>query len=216
MSQPRYIWRQLTAGQREELLAWRKERHHPWHSPPHRPNLGHLRFLISAACFEHHSLIGQSPERMEEFSADLLALLAVHAGRTFAWCVLPNHYHALVATPDIKQLLHELGRLHGRTSHAWNWEDAARGRKVFFRAVERAMRFRPAFPGHVELCASQSRAAWLRRTVDGLAVEQRGGIPRTDGHRGSEARLARLSDTGLRERLGCAGDVKGELRMLIR
>ena len=37
-------------------------------------------------------------------------------------------------------MLHELGQFHGRTSHAWNGEDNARGRKVFFRAVERAMR----------------------------------------------------------------------------
>jgi len=53
MSTPRYVWRQLNQIQREELLSWRKERGYPWHSPPHRPNFGHLRFLISASCFEH-------------------------------------------------------------------------------------------------------------------------------------------------------------------
>src|SRR6266581_394834 len=103
MSAPRYLWRELNKKQRAELLAWRKERGYPWHSPPHRPNFGHLRFLISASCFE-------------------------------------NHYHALVEVPDVKALLHELGLLHGRTSHAWNGEEQARGRKVFFRAVERAMK----------------------------------------------------------------------------
>jgi putative transposase len=66
--------------------------------------------------------------------------LGAHAGETFAWCVLPNHSHALVEAPDIKRLLHELGLLHGRTSHAWNGEEQTRGRKVFFRVVERAMR----------------------------------------------------------------------------
>ena len=140
MSEPRYLWRQLNQKQREELLAWRKERSHPWHSPPHRPNFGHLRFLISAACYEHHHHIGKSLERMDYFSRDLLEMFAVHASRTDAWCVLPNHYHALVEAPDIKLLLHELGRLHGRTSHTWNGEERVRGRKVFFRAVERAMR----------------------------------------------------------------------------
>lgn len=60
MSQPEYRWRQLTPKQRAELLAWRKERGHPWHSPPHRPNFGHLRFHITAACFEHRSNIGHS------------------------------------------------------------------------------------------------------------------------------------------------------------
>jgi hypothetical protein len=29
MSEPRYLWRQLNQKQREELLAWRKDRRHP-------------------------------------------------------------------------------------------------------------------------------------------------------------------------------------------
>ena len=140
MAEPRYLWRQLTSKQRVELLAWRKDRGHPWHSPPHRPNFGHLRFLISAACYEHHHHIGHDPARMDSFSRDLLAVFATHTSQTFAWCVLPNHYNALVEVPDVKALLHELGQLHGRTSHAWNGQENARGRKVFFRAVERAMR----------------------------------------------------------------------------
>lgn len=140
MSKPQYLWRQLTPKQREELLVWRKERGYPRHSPPHRPNLSHLRFLISAACYEHSHYLGRNPERMEDFSRDLLAVFTLHADQTFAWCVLPNHYHALVEAPDVKKLLRELGQLHGRTSHTWNGEDNARGRKVFFRAVERAMR----------------------------------------------------------------------------
>jgi putative transposase len=140
MFTPRYLWRQLTPKQRVELLAWRKERGQPWHSPPHRPNFGHLRFLISAACYEHHHHIGQSPERLDAFSRKLLGVFAAHTSQIFAWCVLPNHYHALVEAPDIKGLLRELGQWHGRTSFAWNGEDGTRGRKVFFRAVERAMR----------------------------------------------------------------------------
>jgi hypothetical protein len=42
MAAARYLWRQLNQKQREELLAWRKERDYPWHSPQHRPNFGHL------------------------------------------------------------------------------------------------------------------------------------------------------------------------------
>jgi REP-associated tyrosine transposase len=140
MSKPQYLWRQLTPEQREEPLAWRRDRGNPWHSPPHRPNFGHLRILISAACFEHQHLIGKSSERMEKFSHDLLVVFNLHANQMFAWCVLPNHYHALVEALDIKKLIHELGQFHGRTSHAWNGADNARGRKVFFRTVERAMR----------------------------------------------------------------------------
>jgi len=140
MSATGYRWRHFTLQQREELLKWRKMRGHPWHSPPHRPNFGHLRFLISAACYEHHHYIGYSLLRLDHFAGDLLWVLAAHANQTFAWCVLPNHYHALVEAPDIKMLVYQLGRLHGRTSHAWNTQERTRGRKVFFRAVERAMR----------------------------------------------------------------------------
>jgi putative transposase len=140
MSTPRYIWRQLSAKQREEVLAWRKDNGRPWHSPPHRPNYGHLRFLVSAACYEHAAIIGLYPRRMEDFSSALLDVFRRHATRTVAWCVLPNHYHALVETPDILKLLHELGRLHGRSSHTWNDEDNKRGRQVFHRVIERFMR----------------------------------------------------------------------------
>ena len=140
MSKPTYLWRKLTPTQRVDLLTWRKAHEHPWHSPKHHPNFGHLRFHVTAACFQHQHIIGHSPERMDAFSRDLLAVFAAHARQTFAWCVLPNHYHALVEAPDILGLLHELGQLHGRTSYTWNGEENARGRKVFFRAKERPMR----------------------------------------------------------------------------
>lgn len=140
MSTPRYLWRQLTLEQREEVLDWRKAHDRPWHSPPHRPNYGHLYFLISAACFEHAPYIGLSPQRMDSFSIALSKVFQQHATRTVAWCVLPNHYHGLVEAPNILKLLHELGRLHGRTSHSWNGEENTRGRQVFHRATERFMR----------------------------------------------------------------------------
>jgi putative transposase len=140
MSPPQYRWRQLTPEQRGELLAWRQTHEYPWHSPPHRADVGSGRFHLTAACFEHRPYIGHSPARLDAFTRDLLALFAAHSGQTWAWCVLPNHYHALVETPDILGLLRALGRFHGRTSYTWNGEENARGRKVFFRAMERAMR----------------------------------------------------------------------------
>jgi len=140
MSRPRYLWRTLTQEQKEELLDWRRVHDRPWHSPPHRPNFGHQRFHVTAACYEHRDIIGDSPERMDRFSMDLLSVLAERTEHLFGWCVLPNHYHVLVEASDILGLLQELGRLHGRTSFRWNGVDARRGRKVFFRAVERAMR----------------------------------------------------------------------------
>src|SRR5215207_1280193 len=101
MKTPRYIWRELAPQQRDELLRWRKDQTRPWHSPPHRPNFGHQRFLISAACYEHAAHIGVSLDRMDAFARDLLAVLARHTTQTLAWCVLPNHYHALVEAPNI-------------------------------------------------------------------------------------------------------------------
>ena len=135
-----YIWRKLTEEQREEVLKWRKSHAQPWHAPPHRPNYGQRQFLLTGACYEHAHHIGFSPPRMDKFAASLLAVFQQEAAQTVAWCVLPNHYHALVETSNVLGLLHELGQLHGRTSHAWNGEENRRGRKVFYRATERYMR----------------------------------------------------------------------------
>ena len=48
-----------------------------------------------------------------------------------AWCVLPNHYHLLLRVMDVELLKHKIGKLHGRTSHRWNVEDATQGRTCF-------------------------------------------------------------------------------------
>lgn len=140
MSESRYRWRRLTDQERAETLAWRKQHQRPWHSPPHAPGFQNDAFHVTAACFEHRPYIGRGPERLESFSCALLSVLSQHASQTVAWCVLPNHYHALVRTPDVLKLVRELGLLHGRSSYAWNGEEGTRGRKVFFRCVEREMR----------------------------------------------------------------------------
>ncbi len=77
---------------------------------------------------------------MDRFSSELLATLAAAGGRVLAWCVLPNHYHVLVETPDVMVVLAGLGRLHGRSSHRWNGEELTRRRQVFHGAAEREMR----------------------------------------------------------------------------
>ncbi|MEO7317941.1 MAG: hypothetical protein ABIZ56_03020 [Chthoniobacteraceae bacterium] len=134
-----YEWRSLTAKQRQELLVWRKRQSRPWHSPPHRPSLS-MSFHITAACYEHRPWIGHSGERMASFSEALLDTFDLAGAKTMAWCILPNHYHALIETTDVLAVLAEVGRLHGRTSFAWNGEEETRGRTVWFRAAERAMR----------------------------------------------------------------------------
>jgi putative transposase len=136
-----YRWRRLTTAQREELLHWRQRRLHPWHSPPHwKSNFGNRHFHLTAACWDHEPRIGKSLNRMEAFATSLIATLAARCDTVPAWCVLPNHYHVLVTTGDLPGVLAALGKLHGRTSHAWNGEDNARGRNNFYRCVDGAMR----------------------------------------------------------------------------
>jgi putative transposase len=57
--------------------------------------------------------------------------------RLHAWCLLPNHYHLYLETPDMKQTLVALGKLHGRASFVWNGEDAQRGRHVWHSVADR-------------------------------------------------------------------------------
>ena len=97
-------------------------------------------FHLTAACFEHAPHIGASVERMQQFSDELLQVLAENEVQVHAWCVLPNHYHLLVTLQDLAPCLHLLGRLHGRTSRTWNGEDGHRGRKVWCPPADRAMR----------------------------------------------------------------------------
>ena len=134
-----YLWRRMTAEQREQVLALRKAQNRPWHSPPHTKGSG--RFLLSGTCYEHKPIVGRDTERMAHFENELLDLfdnikhLSVHA-----WILLPNHYHVLVDCTDVAIPLKELGKLHGRTSRYSNKEEGTPGRKVWFCAFERPIK----------------------------------------------------------------------------
>ena len=134
-----YLWRKLTEKQRRELLAFRRFHALPWHSPTHRVSQNG-RYLLTAACYEHRHIIGQMPERLADFSERFLKTLETHSEEIYAWCVLPNHYHALVFTRKLPELLRDIGKLHGRTAFDWNGEEDARGRKVWFNCVETGMK----------------------------------------------------------------------------
>ena len=135
-----YNWRRMTEPQRTEVLRLRKQLQQPWHSPPHWASDRTNRYHIIAACYEHRPVIGASPHRMHAFACDLLSALSLHAASIHAWAVLPSHYHALVTTTEVKALLAALGRLHGRASFEWNGEDRCRGRQVWCKAAETAMK----------------------------------------------------------------------------
>ncbi|HNR30007.1 MAG TPA: hypothetical protein PKI11_03875 [Candidatus Hydrogenedentes bacterium] len=129
----------MTPKERADALAHRRANRWPWHSPPH-VNLGPGAYLISASCFEHRAIIGESPERMAIFEDALCEMLYQHARAVYAWCVLPNHYHALVETAGVEDVAWQLGRLHGRCSRFWNLEEGCVGRKTWFNCTNRAMR----------------------------------------------------------------------------
>jgi putative transposase len=126
-----YYYRKMTPKQREEIVAYRRQQHRPWHSPPHWEFQGQRQFLLTASCFNHAHIIGYTPERMTKAESDLLETCQQLAVTVYAWCILPNHYHILLRTDQLPALRTELGKFHGRSSFAWNGEEQQRGRQVW-------------------------------------------------------------------------------------
>jgi putative transposase len=135
-----YAWRNMNDLQRGETLRLRQQLKLPQHGPAHRRSFGPGQWMLTGACYEHQPWIGVSVERMGEFEDDLVNTLRSCCDSVMAWVVLPNHYHALVQTADIRTVLSSIGRVHGRTAHKWNGEDDKRGRQVWFRCAETLMK----------------------------------------------------------------------------
>ena len=135
-----YDWRKMTTLKRSHALELRQRRKLPWHSPPHFERDGAHQYLITAACYEHNHVIGQSSQRMTECEEELLHVCACLCLSLYAWCILPNHYHILLRTGQLRKLLSELGQFHGRSSFKWNGEDNRRGRKIWHNCFERRMK----------------------------------------------------------------------------
>jgi len=134
-----YRWKKLTCEERKQVLSTRKAKRFPWHSPPHLSGNTNLYF-ITAACYEHKPVIGHSIQRISNFENEILNLLSSNKNNVLSWCILPNHYHLLLYTENLKQSNSILGRLHGKTSFQWNKEDDQRGRKCWYRISDRAIR----------------------------------------------------------------------------
>jgi len=135
-----YKWRNMTIAERDELLRFRKQQSRPWHSPPHWDSENNLNYIVSAACYEHQHIIGKNPSRLSHLEQILREICEHYSSEVHAWCVLPNHYHVLIKTDQMKALRTQLGRMHGKTSRQWNLEDGCKGRKVWFNCVERIIR----------------------------------------------------------------------------
>jgi putative transposase len=135
-----YDYRKMTEEERKRVVEYRRRRGAPWHSPPHWDLGISDKYLITAACYEHKSIIGKSPSRLTECEDGILSVCREFGQEIYAWCVLPNHYHILVHAKNLKILTKELGRFHGRSSFQWNGEDERRGRQVWHRCFDRAIR----------------------------------------------------------------------------
>jgi len=133
-------WREWTPEQRRTILAERRQRHHPPHSPAHIESDHTSIYLITAACFEHVSIIGTTDDRLASFSTQLCELMHQQCRFVFAWVVLPNHYHVLCDVISLESLFQSIAKLHGRTSFEWNGEDKCRGRQTWCKAAETAMK----------------------------------------------------------------------------
>jgi len=118
-------------------LELRQARGLPWHSPPHLDFTGLHQYLISSSCYEHALIIGKDAQRMTGCEASVLETCRGLSSDIYAWCILPNHYHVLLRTEQIKELRLELGQFHGRSAFEWNGEDDCRGRKVWYNCFER-------------------------------------------------------------------------------
>ncbi len=77
---------------------------------------------------------------MAAFEAELTGTLTSGGSALRVWCVLPNHWHALVLVGDLEGMVRTIGRLHGRTSRAWNVDDECPGRTCWHGCADRAMR----------------------------------------------------------------------------
>jgi putative transposase len=176
-------WRQVTPEQRDAALEHRRHNRLPWHGPPHYSSDSGL-YLITAACFEHHPVIGSTPLRMSDFETELVTATQKSSEKLFAWTVMPNHYRTLVHARDLKEFLHAPGQLHGRTSYAWNGEDDMRGRQVWHRAAETEMKSERHF------WASLDYVLHKRCVMDTLSVGRFGRIrmPRITSPKPDETR----------------------------
>jgi len=135
-----YKWREMTEAERTDALRERIGRGLPWHRPPHRDFVGPATFIITGACYEHRHVIGSSVQRMAEFEGEILQACKAAGGQTFAWCILPNHYHLLTRAEEISLLRKAIGKVHGRTATLWNRMDKKAGRKVWFNFFDREIR----------------------------------------------------------------------------
>lgn len=166
-----YEYRKLSLEERKKLVEERRKRGFPLHQPPHL-GVNDQTYLLSAACYEHKHHIN-TLERRYQILDTLFSEFTMAGMELFAWVVMTNHYHILVNVTDFKLLGPIFGRIHGGSSFTWNGEENTRGRKVWYKYSDRAIRSDRHFNtslnyihfNPVKHCATQSPYDWETSSV---------------------------------------------------
>lgn len=133
-----YEYYKLSPQQKSELVQERLRKGFPAHSPPHPVDIEGF-YLLTVACYQHQSILTTSSRRQQLLN--LLFQKFINNGlQITTWVILINHYHLLVYIHDFKLLTSIFKAIHGFTSYQWNLEDDQRGRKVWYRFSDRAIR----------------------------------------------------------------------------
>ena len=133
-----YNYNKLNPQEGQELVQQRLQKGFPAHSPPHPLQL-QTDYLLTATCYQHQSILTTSSRRQQLLNL-IFEKFTANDIRIIAWVILANHYHLLVNVPDFKVLSSIFKTIHGFTSYQWNLEDNQRGRKVWYRFADRAIR----------------------------------------------------------------------------
>lgn len=133
-----YDYRKMSPEERRQVLQERRARGFPLHAPPHFHGIAG-EYLITAACYEHRPIF-EHPDDLSWLADQVLRALASAGLPHPAWVFLPNHYHILLETEDLRIVSEVLRLLHSRVATAINSRHRQRGRQVWYRFTDRLIR----------------------------------------------------------------------------
>ncbi len=133
-----YEYRKMTTEERQQVLQQRRERGFPLHAPPHFRGVSGT-YLITGTCYEHQHIF-ENPDDLSWLTDEALDAFTAADLPHPVWVFLPNHYHALIETKDLRIVSEVLRLLHSRVATAINGRHHQRGRKVWYRFNDRLIR----------------------------------------------------------------------------
>jgi putative transposase len=128
----------MTPQQQRAVVAERIAHGFPRHKPPH-PRAPEGWYFITGACYEHR----QHFQRADELTAlqrRLFEAFEESGSECGGWVVMPNHYHALLRISSFEGFGRAIGKVHGRSAFYANGRDSVRGRQVWYKYADRAIR----------------------------------------------------------------------------